>query len=40
MAVHDMAERSMPALRELKKVPAPGCGQARGKPAGAQGDAI
>jgi hypothetical protein len=35
MAVHDMPERSMPAmpaLRELKKVPAPGCGQARGKP--------
>jgi hypothetical protein len=31
-----MPERSipgMPALRELKKVSTPGCGQARGKPA-------
>jgi hypothetical protein len=37
MTVHDMLERSipaMPALRELKKSPTPGCGQARGKPAG------
>jgi hypothetical protein len=36
IAVHDMPERSipgMPALRELKKVSTPGCGQARGKPA-------
>ena len=43
MAVHDMPERSMPAipaLRELKKVPTPGCGQARGKPAFADRGAI
>jgi hypothetical protein len=34
MAVHDMPERSMPAmpaLRELKKVPTPGCGQGAGQ---------
>jgi hypothetical protein len=36
----DMPERSMPAmpaLRDLKKVPTPGCGQARGKPARSRG---
>ena len=40
IAVQDMPERSipaMPALRELKKVPTPGCGQARGKPARSRG---
>jgi hypothetical protein len=40
MAVQDMPERSipaMPSLRELKKVPTPGCGQAWGKPARSRG---
>jgi hypothetical protein len=38
MAVHDMP--ATPVLRELKKVPTPGFGQARGKPAFADRGAI